>query len=132
MPTSDGGAILVGYRVGIGPGQGTIFLMKVGPNDNYPVVSDLAIITAYVGIEDVEEIEGIALFPNPVEYSFTIELPEQGQYEIQLMNAMGQEVRSETIFGSKVIDVSDLASGFYTVVVRDDSNRVGKYRLIVK
>lgn len=132
IPTSDGGAMLVGYRVGIGPGEGAVFVLKIGKDEVYPVVSDLVLVEQLVAIEELNSMIEASLYPNPASQSFTVELKDNNEYDIVLMNSVGQTVQSNHIFGSETIDVSTLATGFYTVLIQDESNNLGSYRLVIQ
>ena len=38
IPTSDGGAVAVGYTTSGGSGGGNIFVLKIGPGEDYPII----------------------------------------------------------------------------------------------
>ena len=60
----------------------------------------------------------ILMYPNPANSELYIESTE-GMQEIQLVNALGQEIRHENIGGAQqhVLNVDQLNSGFYLVQV---------------
>ena len=61
-----------------------------------------------------------AIYPNPADVSLTIELVDNGIYQVALMNAVGQEVRALTLTdGQGTLDVSNIHSGVYTILIEN-------------
>ncbi|NRA12342.1 MAG: T9SS type A sorting domain-containing protein [Crocinitomicaceae bacterium] len=132
IPTSDGGAVAVGYRDGIGEGGGAVFLLKVGPNDVYPATFNATLYGDLVTVESIEMIENLEVFPNPASTSFTVKSPPQDSYEILIVNGMGQIVKRISVVGTNSIDVSDMSPGIYTLIFNDGGMPVGSYRLVIQ
>ena len=60
------------------------------------------------------------IYPNPAEVNLTIELLDNGIYQVSLMNAVGQEVRALMIAGGQgTLDVSNIHSGVYTILIEN-------------
>lgn len=113
ISTNDGSAAMVGWRGGFGPGEGTIYLLKIGPEDVFPSTSGSTIITEIVSIEESNEIEGLKVFPNPATNNLTLEIEQQGNYTVSISDILGQFVYEENISGTSTIDVSPFDSGSY-------------------
>tara|TARA_B100000508_G_scaffold141079_1_gene146046 strand:+ start:14896 stop:16971 length:2076 start_codon:yes stop_codon:yes gene_type:complete len=67
---------------------------------------------------DENDLLGIAIYPNPAENFFNIELGSQElSGEIRLLNSLGQQMSSQTVSGGKMITFSteDLSTGMYYV-----------------
>ena len=118
IPTSDGGAILVGYiqNTDIGSGGGTIFLLKIGPDEMYPTTSTTGF-SPVVNVEEKISTIDAKVYPNPAQEWLQVELPTNDAGNYQLMGFPGQIVREGTISGKKTIEVSDLPSGVYLLQI---------------
>jgi hypothetical protein len=83
-------------------------------------VSDTVTITVLEN-EAKQECERIRVFPNPASDALNIEGLDYGQeYELNLINSIGQTVLSTKINESNAkIDVSNLSSGMYQLVLKD-------------
>ncbi len=77
-------------------------------------------------IEDHSSNNNISLYPNPVSRSFTLSTDklDNGQtYHIEIMNSLGQVVKSESRdFSNPVFNVSDLSSGVYYISINQKDN----------
>ncbi|XOV67266.1 MAG: T9SS type A sorting domain-containing protein [Fluviicola sp.] len=116
--TSDGGAILVGYSQNpeIGAGGGTIFLMKIGPNENYPL-TDVGGYSNVVNITEQEHSIDVAVYPNPTNDWLHIELPVNDNGNYQLSSISGQVVVHGAINGKQSIQTNQLPAGVYLLQV---------------
>lgn len=86
------------------------------------------VVAITVGVEEINSISGMSLFPNPTASNATlaIEMANAGNVEVVLMNANGQIIQTiaNELFeaGQKelTIDCSDLSTGLYYTVVRNE------------
>ena len=76
----------------------------------------------------------MAIYPNPAEVNLTIELIDNGIYQVSLMNAVGQEVRALTLTdGQGTLDVSNIHSGVYTILIENlHTGRRGTRSVIIE
>lgn len=132
IATSDGGAAMTGYRSGVGESQGTVFLLKIGKNDTYPVINGLAFIYDLVSVEETNEIVGLNLFPNPTTNNLTVEVSEPGDYTVSIVNVLGQEVYLNNIVGTETIDVSTFAAGSYVVNISNAELQVSSCKISIQ
>lgn len=76
-----------------------------------------------IGIEELA-VRTLALFPNPNDGRFTLELPEgmNGSSELQVLDLTGRAVAQQQFSGASIeqVDLSNLPSGFYTLVLRNN------------
>ena len=80
--------------------------------------------------EKAVKIESLSVFPNPAQNSFTMRLPEQGNFNIRITDVTGRVVISESgKNGSVSINVNNLADGLY-VVKATDGNTILLNKLI--
>lgn len=99
----------------------------VTPNNNYGFgIPDFQLaLNNALSVNDFEK-EKIALYPNPVNDSFVVSLPENllnSQFE--LFNSVGQRVKTEKILQQKqLLDVQNLNSGMYFYTLSNDQNKV--------
>ncbi len=77
--------------------------------------------------EQPEATDGIALYPNPTNTSFTISGADN-ILSVKLMNSLGMEVsrKSLVVSGSVDVEVEDLASGVYFVQLRTSTGMITK------
>ena len=81
----------------------------------------------YVSVEELESVL-VNLYPNPVMDVLHIDLDtELFQIELQIVNTMGAQIRTQTIdqniVGSQIqIQVSDLPKGMYMLRVNSNNN----------
>jgi hypothetical protein len=75
-----------------------------------------------------------AIYPNPVEVNLTIEISDNGIYQVSLINTVGQEVRALTITdGQGTLDVSSIHSGVYTILIENlHTGRRGTRSVIIE
>ena len=130
IPTSDGGAISVGYTSETGIGGATIFVLKIGPNELYPVTIGVLVYENLVFINEISSNVFVKLFPNPTSTSFTIETDLETAISVKVFNSSGKELITNDAFGSSQIDVSDLASGIYIVQVLSEGDVISTSRMV--
>ncbi|HEX8532264.1 MAG TPA: T9SS type A sorting domain-containing protein [Cytophagales bacterium] len=61
----------------------------------------------------------VSVFPNPVQDRLTVSSHPDRSYRITITHVSGKPVKSLAATGSVEVDVSELASGVYTVSVTD-------------
>ena len=69
----------------------------------------------------------ISIFPNPVKDILTITSVNNNLNEVHIVNTLGQIVKEITFEGQTEVDVKDLKSGIYFVMISGDSNIVEKF-----
>lgn len=116
IPTSDGGAILVGKTNSEGEGLGPnhIFVAKVGPNDDFPNFNSPHDMGQLVTVQELFEDGELTVYPNPANSLLTVRMDVNEQVNLNVLNSVGQEVMPiRQISGSTNINVSGLADGLY-------------------
>lgn len=132
IPTSDGGAILVGYIQNpiVGPGGGTIFLMKIGPNELYSA-TNAGSLSGVVNVEEQFQSIQVNVFPNPAETLLQIELPTNDFGHYQMTDMSGKLLEAGEISGGTQIDVTSIPSGVYLLEVTTSKGKAIN-RIIIK
>ncbi|MBI3235878.1 MAG: T9SS type A sorting domain-containing protein [Bacteroidetes bacterium] len=73
------------------------------------------------------EIKSIAIYPNPANSEISIDIKSTGTFEVQILNMIGEVVL--TVQNNKAIDISHLASGVYTISLKQ-GEQVYTHKLI--
>jgi hypothetical protein len=69
---------------------------------------------ASLGLNEVEAIRAIAVYPNPVSKYFMITSPQVSIDEVEIFNTVGQLVKTQKLTQTNnVINIEDLAAGTY-------------------
>jgi uncharacterized repeat protein (TIGR01451 family) len=102
---------------------------------NSPIVTN----TTYNSIKDIttsiaEQKESIAaLYPNPSNGIFTIELTTKEKQSLQVFDITGNVVLSQSIENGKaIIDANHLAAGIYNISIKGNTSVTNKKMVIVK
>lgn len=130
LATKDGGAIAVGYTTLSGLGGSGVYVLKIGPNDDFPVVDQ----TNVTGLLDViefslEEVQA-SMFPNPANETVTIQLNEVAHCIIR--STQGQEVYAGSMEATAQVTVSDWKAGMYFVTLILQDGRQATMKLLVQ
>lgn len=113
--TSDGGAIVVGYSTGIISGGNEVFLVKIGPNDDYPSsITDL-VIDELVTLKEEDKIIGLKIYPNPSDNILNVSLDNTGYERIRIISSLGSEIYSSEFHKIGSINVSQYEIGMYII-----------------
>lgn len=122
--TSDGGAVVVGSTAGAGEGVSTVFVLKIGPGEDYPSTSS-PIVYDLVALPEISEFTYLEVYPNP----FTSRVYFKGidpQSEVRLLNVLGEIVFEGKLETDGSVDLSRLTRGTYFSVLSVDGNLVQK------
>jgi hypothetical protein len=84
------------------------------------------------GISQVKATTQLSIYPNPSNGYFVIQTIPAANQSMQLFNANGKLLLSQTINGSAVIDGSRLAEGVYYISITSNEGVVNKKLVIVK
>jgi len=114
ISTSDGGAVLVGYRQSLllGSGGGTIFLLKIGPDELYPI-TDSPLTSNLVYLSEQSKPLEVNVYPNPADNWLHVEVPSAAPATYHLMTISGQMVASGDIVSTESINIGRLPAGVY-------------------
>ncbi len=70
-----------------------------------------------IGMEENNVLEGVSIYPNPTDGLLRITTLENGKHSVEVINLLGDVVRSNTFGSNTVLDLEGLAQGMYTVRV---------------
>ena len=129
IPTSDGGAVIVGQTSSEAVGVHHAYVVKTGPNDLYvDYTPPQPMFGIVVGVEEEVKTDHLTIYPNPTDGMITIESPTNETIELEFLNALGQTLRSETIQGTSTIDIHEFGNG--VVFLKTTSGGISTVRKI--
>jgi len=131
IPTSDGGAIMVGYNSYLGAGGGNVYVLKVGPNDDFPVTDGDPVVDPIVFVSEIAAIEGLTVYPNPSNGVVHVDWINQSIDRVAVLDAFSREILS---FDESVgtINISNLTNGIYYLNIDNNSIRAVVRIVLVK
>lgn len=132
IPTSDGAAVVVGYTTGVISGGNEIFVLKIGPDDDYPDPQNDAVIEDILLVDSPEEITGFRVYPNPAHDMLHIRVEDIQSASIRLFDAAGKVVLLQEFQQSADVNVSDLPSGCYILEFSSEHLMPARTRVMVQ
>ncbi|MDX2359888.1 MAG: T9SS type A sorting domain-containing protein [Crocinitomicaceae bacterium] len=131
IPTSDGGAIAVGYTTSGGSGGGNVFVLKIGPNELYPNTSIGSSFDDLVKITKIFSTEIINIYPNPATTEIRIQTEISGNCIIQCTDTYGRQLLNREVKSNDVIDISEFDSGLYSISIYSNNRLIGVRKLVI-
>ncbi len=97
---------------------------------NEPVITNEAILLIEnpVGTRDLSDLVRFSIYPNPTEQWINVVLPDDGVGEIEwveIIDAFGRQLLRQSWSGANALDVSDLPSGVYQLILRSEEQVIG-------
>lgn len=131
IPTSDGGAMFVGYTSYFGSGGSNVFVIKIGENDVYPSTALFPTPNSLVTIEEVTAFDAFNVYPNPATDFIQIDMKEPGKYAVALVDCAGKVLQNTIYQNSIQLSLIPLSSGVYSLQIMDEfGNLLGVKRVI--
>jgi len=136
IPTNDGGAILVGTNEVYGAGGNNVALLKIGPNDNYPITSGYVVADSLVLVDEVLSSNlGVLIYPNPLSgKNLTIESNVLKLNSLSVYGMDGVLVYEEKKLNSQQvqkINLSNLEKGNYLLVFELEQSVTVHKKLVI-
>jgi hypothetical protein len=109
------------------------FSVPITPNTCSVVSFPASPLCAPTGvIKKDQDVNIVSFYPNPAKNSLTINNETSSLLNAQLINALGQKVRSFNLEnGKKTIDVSDLNEGLYYISVSENNKTIVFKKIII-
>lgn len=127
IPTSDGGAILVGYNSAYGGGGANTMLIKIGPNDDYPASYTPPVENTLVHVKELSSDYKLSVYPNPVGSVLHISSEVYGIKNVFVTDAFGKVLQDSQFELAADLDFSAYSTGIYFVkIVVDGKQKVVK------
>lgn len=83
-----------------------------------------------VGVNELETLDGVSVFPNPSNGMVNVAFTENGNYTVEVSNVLGELMHTEVVNSSTQLDLSKLVAGIYMLSVTIDVARFTE-RLII-
>lgn len=132
IPTSDGGAIGVGYNRQYGVGGANVVVIKIGPNDQFPVTTGVPVTNNLVAVEEVFSIENsVTIYPNPFANYIEISSDEIISSLI-IYDLTGKIIIQERNLSTTKIETEKLFAGSYLLEIRDQNGNVVRLSKLIK
>lgn len=132
IPTQDGGAIFVGYQ-SITAGNPDISLVKLGPNFDYPTLSQTPLSLPLVGQDELDISSLVSVYPNPSNSQLIIDAPTDVFDRYSLVNLEGKELLSGKISSTNtLVSVDVISSGMYLLQLFKEDKYRGTKQVIVQ
>ncbi|MFN0199897.1 MAG: CocE/NonD family hydrolase [Bacteroidia bacterium] len=90
--------------------------------------------TGTVGVTPPIKVENslqVVAYPNPVNDKLFVSVNQKGDYQLILLNTIGQEVMRQALTEDAMLDVSKLPAGVYQVQITDKTGKVGVTKVSV-
>ncbi|MDP4797564.1 MAG: T9SS type A sorting domain-containing protein [Crocinitomicaceae bacterium] len=130
--TNDGGAIVVGYSTGQVSGGNEVFLVKIGPNDDYPNTILDVVIDNIVTIKESSIDKSLKIFPNPTNGILNISTENLNYNTIRIISSVGKEISTIDFQLSTKIDVSAFETGLYFIEITGTNSSTIVKQITVK
>ena len=121
MQASDGGIVMAGISEGFGPGTSAALIWKLdslGQAGGNPL--------PLLAVEEVEQVAGLSLYPNPFVQQFVLSIPESIKVaDFKIWDLQGKLVyqKNITTAGNVVIQPMSLSSGLYSAEITLSSGK---------
>ena len=124
IATNDFGAISVGYNVHGGKGGSNVTLIKIGPYDQFPNTTGLAIESTLVQLKTVELTLEAQVFPNPATSELQIKVGTHDETPLTICNLNGSILFKKSFIEETKIDITSYAQGIYFIEI---GNNIQKF-----
>jgi hypothetical protein len=133
--TNDESVVVVGFMTMPGMGGSSLYVYKVGPNADFPLInySDITAndIHSLVTINEVEtEIKGLRVYPNPT--SSLINFQTIVPLTLHVVDINGRLIENYSIENGSTLDTTDWLKGLYYLSLSDEEGHSNHIKLIVQ
>lgn len=133
--TNDESVVVVGYMTIEGMGGSSVYVYKVGPNADFPVINLVDItsndINSLVAINEIEsEVKGFSMYPNPT--SGDVFFSTNEQLSLRVFDVQGRKSIDVKIDNGSSLQTSDWQKGIYFMHVSDEIGNSSAFKLIVR
>lgn len=131
IPTSDSGAVMVGFTSG-GSGGASICVLKIGPGEIYPAIQGVGLVNQLVGIYELPFEKSTFVYPNPTEGFVAVNVLDIEAPNFTVIGMDGTKLREGTLPSNRQIFLGDLSSGVYLIQLKQHNSIVGTARVVLK
>ena len=131
IPTSDGGALAVGYSCGYGAGGANVFVTKIGPNDLYPIIHPMPAANSLVEITENTALNGFHIFPNPANDLIHINTGKEEYFSYEMQDLNGKTILADEFYSSAELKLNFIQSGVYLLKVSSNTNGLETIKRVI-
>ncbi|HNR85826.1 MAG TPA: T9SS type A sorting domain-containing protein [Taishania sp.] len=116
VTTYSFGAIAVGYNEEIGPGGSSVYVIRLKPWSSFYTSNDDFTTNPLVNIQSINtDNSAVVVYPNPASSVINVQTKKSNDYQIQLIDVLGNLVFNQTYMSTKQlsIDATHLENGIY-------------------
>jgi hypothetical protein len=77
------------------------------------------------------EIQGFAIYPNPVTDEFSISSLSNSERNVQIYNVLGKQVYAKTVTANETVNVANLTTGIYILKVQEEG-KIATRKLVIR
>jgi hypothetical protein len=94
-------------------------------------ISDLFVgeVGITIGVEEYLN-DNFSIFPNPVSDFINIKMNHDLPFILELYDSLGKIILQQNISETTAIDISELSSGLYFLIMRDKDNKVNSFKIV--
>jgi hypothetical protein len=129
IPTSDGGAIAVGFNTNFSTGGNGATVLKIGPNDDFPPSYVPPIFENIVSTNSIAEIQGLSVFPNPFQHEILIKNENGIEINYQFFDSMGRILEQGSSSQNFTLSNFSVQQGVYMLEISSNDTK-SVYRLL--
>jgi hypothetical protein len=130
-PTSDGGAVVVGSSERTDLGGSAVYVMKIGANDDYPLVT-LFDVQTLVHLNEIDAENKFRVGPNPTTGHLKIFSSDKHYGKVTVNDLYGKQLLQGFFDSDTEIDLQDLGNGTYLITFQEDGKQPLTKRITVQ
>lgn len=130
VATLNGQTITVDLSSGVMINTSSVITADLTASNGVVHVIDEVLVPSLAGINDLNNVN-ISIYPNPTSSVVTIENMDQNFNLVQLFDSNGQMVKEQEMNMNTSLDVSNLATGRYTIILQGQSGVATKNLQVV-
>ncbi len=132
IKTSDGGAISVGYFSEYGAGGANVYVLKIGPGDDYPNTTGTPFPNSIVNVYENQLSDDFNVYPNPFNEKIQVNPYNADPYILEILDIQGRVVERLKLMNQASIETSDLLQGSYLLNIKDQNDQLLGTRKMIK
>ncbi|MBK9191478.1 MAG: T9SS type A sorting domain-containing protein [Crocinitomicaceae bacterium] len=109
---------------------GGVYEVTITDNNGCEYVISNVLVGSSVGITETNS--GISIYPNPAKSEFVLQLKDEKNVTLNLHDASGKIILTQSTNKTVTIDISKMASGVYVYTVKDEDGHLSTGKLVIE